>query len=1786
MKLKNTFTQGKMNKDIDERLLPKGQYPHAENVRVANSDASDIGSVENVKGNEKLTNFVLTNALTIGSFSDDSNQKIYWFTTSDEKDMVVEYDVHNKITTVLLESTKPNSLLNFNKNYLITGVVKIFNGDFNRDLIVWTDDLNPPRIINVERSKSYGVDGFTEDDISLIKKPPRFAPFVELTFTDSTLENNLENKFLSFAYRYRYLDGEYSALSSFSNYKFSPNPFNLDYQTMENNGMVNNFNALRINFNTGDTRVTDIEIVYKESNSNTVFLIERFNKEDEGWGNNLEESFTFFNSKKYAALSEEQLFRQFDNVPIRAKALDLIGSRIVFGNYVEGYDLTDISGNSVDVDYDILLISNELVGFNIPVVDFNNNGVNFTRLDFSNIELTEGARINFSLRYSNINDSGNSSVNTDFILNQSYDSLQDLLDDEDFIFFVEDILSNIFIDNLTIEDLDPDLEIVDVQGFEINNFNSTEIVLSNPIITYNNNAGTNETIESWVITDGSQTFFYTIGTASTLKTNRSYEVGIIYLDPYGRSTTVLTNANNTIYVPQIYSINQNKLQVNINNNPPSWADRYKIVVKQNQTNYETIYTNIFYEDGLFRWILLEGSNKDKVQEGDTLIVKSDLGGALETITTTRVLEVSTKDRNFIEENFNNEGDEIIEESGLYMKIKPSGFDMNNSGSTFRTFEGSTHLRYPTRTYTSPAFGEYDNTNTFTPFPLIAGSTVNIFIEFEARGKIEFKETYDRTFRVQADYSNMKDWFDAEVGDLGSFGRNNTWDGVTDIGGNVGCGGGTADSNRRFSGWGFGQTRDSNGSCTSALGEQFFVVPHREGTAARDITSTVRFTVSFSEGIVIFETEPTDTDEDIFYETEQTFEIIDNKHQGNLSNQDNLGSPAQIELDFFNAYVQGNGAESYKIRDNFNTASLNIDSRPTTTSVEEYKQIRRFADLTYSAPYNENSNVNGLNEFNLSLANFKEDIDKKYGFIQKLHSRDTDLIVFQEDKVSKVLFGKDLLLNADGTSNISSIEDVLGQQIPYTGEYGISRNPESFTYDGYHMYFTDVKRGAVMRLSNNGLTEISDYGLRQFFKDDFKNSITRKKLGGYDPYNDQYVLHSALQTISYDLNIDCTSSTTQTDFVGDFVVNIHYDNTVGDVGFSYDITDGVVDIKVEWDNTVVEELLNVSTSGNVVVNKPNISPSFIKVTISSSDCATYSIIGNCAVTDDLTVIPIILGDVSDEGKSIINRYRWTLGDYISNFKTYNTVFSSGELQTFDEFSGDEGIGNIPLTDSTIIMESLSGSNNLGVFEQGDRLGYFVSNVQYSESTYQSVIDNATFIPPTETTYSSGDVSNMISFIYDRPNNEQFLYLVYDYVRKNTAPVAVDDNSTVNRNEEVIINVLSNDSDNDGDNLQIIIEDNPLRGDVEVNGDGTITYINNGSSILTDIFTYYLTDGISVSNIATVNISVVNEPPVTSDDNVNVSLNASTIIQPLLNDTDGENDLLSVIIVSQPSFGTVVVNQDNTVTYTHNGTANLTDSFTYLVNDGIVDSNISTVNINVLNDPPVTLGDYASLSVGGSEIINLVDNDTDINNNTLTVIIQNNPVNGTVVNNNDGTVTYTHNGTANLTDSFTYLVNDGIVDSNISTVNIDIGVECDNNITFNGGQGIYSIDIIVGQHLGDISLNYDTLNLPERFQIVESSIVVSDSKYVGADLDANESSMIGNYLLPVYEYDYLTGQFFDTTNVELVDVTATDIADGSQSEPRNGVNSLIFNKGDVSPTILTLKVIAPLPNSTWSFTTECI
>jgi hypothetical protein len=211
-----------------------------------------------------------------------------------------------------------------------------------------------------------------------------------------------------------------------------------------------------------------------------------------------------------------------------------------------------------------------------------------------------------------------------------------------------------------------------------------------------------------------------------------------------------------------------------------------------------------------------------------------------------------------------------------------------------------------------------------------------------------------------------------------------------------------------------------------------------------------------------------------------------------------------KLNWHNCFSFGNGVESNRIRDNYNLPYIANGVKVSTTLEYDYKEEHRKYGLIYSGLYNAISGVNNLNQF-IQAEKITKDINPIYGSIQKLHARDADLVTLCEDKVLKILSQKDALYNADGNINLTATERVLGQAIPFAGEYGISTNPESFASESYRAYFADRVRGAVLRLSMDGLTPISDAGMKDWFRDNLKLVNGGRIIGSYDDRNDEYVL---------------------------------------------------------------------------------------------------------------------------------------------------------------------------------------------------------------------------------------------------------------------------------------------------------------------------------------------------------------------------------------------------------------------------------------------------------------------------------------------------------------------------------------------------------------------------------------------------------------------------------------------------------------------------------------------------------
>ena len=171
--------------------------------------------------------------------------------------------------------------------------------------------------------------------------------------------------------------------------------------------------------------------------------------------------------------------------------------------------------------------------------------------------------------------------------------------------------------------------------------------------------------------------------------------------------------------------------------------------------------------------------------------------------------------------------------------------------------------------------------------------------------------------------------------------------------------------------------------------------------------------------------------------------------------------------------------------------------------------RRSNAMIYSGIFNSRTGINDTNVFSVG-DDITKAVDPANGSIQKLFAEDTNLIIFQEKKVSRALIDKDAIFTAEGGQLTSLGKLVIGPVSAFSGNFGISKNPESFATYGNRKYFTDKDRNAVLRLSSgagggDGITEISNYGMIDFFRDQFGALGSGKLVGGWDIYNKQYLL---------------------------------------------------------------------------------------------------------------------------------------------------------------------------------------------------------------------------------------------------------------------------------------------------------------------------------------------------------------------------------------------------------------------------------------------------------------------------------------------------------------------------------------------------------------------------------------------------------------------------------------------------------------------------------------------------------
>jgi VCBS repeat-containing protein len=280
-----------------------------------------------------------------------------------------------------------------------------------------------------------------------------------------------------------------------------------------------------------------------------------------------------------------------------------------------------------------------------------------------------------------------------------------------------------------------------------------------------------------------------------------------------------------------------------------------------------------------------------------------------------------------------------------------------------------------------------------------------------------------------------------------------------------------------------------------------------------------------------------------------------------------------------------------------------------------------------------------------------------------------------------------------------------------------------------------------------------------------------------------------------------------------------------------------------------------------------------------------------------------------------------------------------------------------------------------------------------------------------------------------------FVVLTHTNVNDSPTSSGTELTINEGASSIFTPTYVDTDSNLSSMVFTITGDVTNGSLVNNGDGTFSYTHDGGETTSDSFIYTVSDGeFTLSDLAgTISVTGVNDAPVVSALEYTIDEAGSQVLA--FASTDAESDSVTYSVSTNPTNGTVI-SADGVFTYTHNGSESTTDSFEYIANDGTSNSQPVAVSItlNPVNDAPVVGAGTISLNEGSNTTLTLTASDAE--GDTMTFAIATAPSNGTATVDENGVVTYTHDGSETTSDTFTFTSSDGTLTSSAGTVTVTV------------------------------------------------------------------------------------------------------------------------------------------------------
>ena len=569
----------------------------------------------------------------------------------------------------------------------------------------------------------------------------------------------------------------------------------------------------------------------------------------------------------------------------------------------------------------------------------------------------------------------------------------------------------------------------------------------------------------------------------TVKGDRNYTVGYVFADKFGRQSPVITSPESEVYVPftAVTSSAHHLLTIGKPSVIPDFATGYRVVVKENKMEYDVLLGSTIFKDGDSIVIVAAGGQQNKVTSGDNItMTAARTTGGVQTNLTKNTFQVEQVG-NLGALGYERVGAPFMSDTALEFDIVIPGTG-NNDGDQVIT---SASIPATNTTSNSDVIWGTDGTaiERWDPDTFRLSSVVSVHGIPSASTFLTNPGAYDDSTYLGSGVRNTDGTgivFDPPI--VRGFNQS-----VVRVGVKIEYinqfGIPTSEGVATF-----------NAEQSGALGRSPFLIKLTGNTSALNsyISSNGDLQINSVTGIV-FETDARQNPIDIFYETSTA---------GPIEELEALSDEETINVSWGNAFKVVAGVEVESYLGNFNVARIDPGPRAFITD-EKFGRERRPNAMIHSGVFNSRTDVNRLNQFSIAES-ITTAVDINTGSIQKLYAEDTQLIIFAENKVYRSPIDKDFLFTAEGQNiSTSALNQFFGTVAPYSGEYGISKNPESFAVYGQRKYFTDRNRGVVLRLSQNGLTEISATGMSDYFRDAFRDAT--EVIGSYDEYFDVYNL---------------------------------------------------------------------------------------------------------------------------------------------------------------------------------------------------------------------------------------------------------------------------------------------------------------------------------------------------------------------------------------------------------------------------------------------------------------------------------------------------------------------------------------------------------------------------------------------------------------------------------------------------------------------------------------------------------